>query len=222
MRKKKRKIGWYCPFSYFPLVKMEGVEPVKLSWESSGNGNYGSIKLCKKMTSVQKIISKRFLDGLIMADCCEISDAVYNQIEGESTLFPVYQMKIPLKYSSSFQGILYREWDNLTERLARERGNYSLSSGDYAAEKNGIENRWCSLPAETLDSLQACGRVEAALLLVREVFCPKIYYGQSHHDPKSDYNDAGVYMKIEDMECLAQSYWAMYAKELILGSKRDE
>lgn len=221
---KRLAIGWYCPFTFPPLDRFEGVELVRIEYEDYINGSLGNVKLCRKMSMVRNMIVAGTLDGIVMSDCCNFSRAIYDLLVKENPHTPIYYLKIPRIVDSLFYEILQKEWISLEHWLNRlpaynvyERKQNNEAVGNKVNKKyvnaviNAVDSRsvaWCWLDEKVKKGLQDLSWKNAIDILIKNVYCTRLVKGGALDGAGrkiKQYYD--ILINDIDRECINQNYY---------------
>lgn len=226
-------IGWYCPFTPPVLMKDRSVMPVRIRFAACRNGRLGNLKLCKKMTAMQDMVRLNCLDGLVMADCCNLSHWMHDYFSGEDTNVPVFKMVVYRKTGALFTEKLLKEWESLggwLESLKSQRAGLKARNVATDIRAAGTTPHiddisrdtlpgtvWCTLPDAIMDEIEHRPLVETAEILLNNTFC--LHMMDYEHLPPEKYElfAASVSPDAIDTECLLQNYLLF-----TLGEKRGK
>ncbi|MFZ5351476.1 MAG: hypothetical protein ACOZCL_01995 [Bacillota bacterium] len=231
-----KKIGWYCPYTVPPLLKLSEVIPVFIPWKDFPSGRIGNVKLCKKATGIIENVYKYHLDGIVLFDCCNIMSMVSELIKTENSDLLIYIMSLPRITGKLLITALLEEWKSIIAFFHQQQrdNDFSIASSADSIEaahsyheksKNIISNivnkksvclEWCTVDSNEILDLEANYNDEKLAQTLSElVLCLRSFYW--------NHNDAGLIKKaiknVEqiDDECILQSY----INSIITGKEDD-
>lgn len=215
------KLGWYCPYSYIFLTCTENIEPVHIEWENIQNGALGTIKLCKKNTSILKQLEAGNLDGLVMVNCCNLAQRLYEFIYEQYPDLFIHQMSIPIKIDHRFEKTLIKEGKNLWIALEAKKSielDKSRKNRSLCLEKSDVDYkpRWCSLPSELMGGV-ILEFEDMIKVLNEKILCPRIHNMEAM-DIKEEVQD----IRPSDTECLPQNYCSVMISLVKEKEGRDD
>lgn len=216
-------IGWYCPFSLPPIISDDHIKAIQITPVSDAKSYFGTIKLCRKLSLILRCMDNTSLDGLVMANCCNLAMNVYKYLTVSNPELPVFFMDMPRKVDECFPSRLISEWDRLENWMNALKN--SASSGNSPDNCNNNANRyhkaclddsvyqsavWCQPPENLHDIKDKSLRRELIADLVNGVNCPRIIdsglYGC--YTRVMEY-DMEFLINNSDSDCIIHNYFIM-------------
>lgn len=202
-----------------PLLGQDKIEARPIKWQCSSNSVFGSVKLCKKMASVLEAYDIGGLSGIVMADCCNMSRAIFDYMKRENHSLFVYIIHVPRKIDEDFSKLLIEEWVALESFLGRDNSDrftqngfeqtpygYEVKSPSKHTSQSGLslKNDWCVLPEAT--KLTGKNYYDNVEVLLEEVSCPRLFKENNRMESRACGGGSIAYTPGVDNCCVNQKY----------------
>ena len=210
------RVGWYCPFSYSLLSPVQELMLVRISWNHASNQTFGAIKLCKKLSFIYYGAETAGLDGLVLADCCNLSHwmSYYIRKKFSPLGINVYIMNIPRKVNGSFFAhMLYeaeqvKAWaGSLSRRVSHHPAVFAAVAADHGNAEEEPDNSWCNLAEGMAMGIELYRDPAMAEILLGKVNCPRLFSDTMERDILIRQS---VVPAAADDECVLQQYFHHY------------
>jgi benzoyl-CoA reductase/2-hydroxyglutaryl-CoA dehydratase subunit BcrC/BadD/HgdB len=141
-KSKKVRLGYFCSYVPFEMLKNAGIEMVSLSEISQNSCRTSelSVNLCTYVRFIESIVDSAHIDGVILTNCCNSSQRLYDYIKTRRPNFFCYILELPKKSSELDAQFFRHSVRLLVQRISEVYGIMLSSSTDSSKDESDLTN----------------------------------------------------------------------------------